>query len=114
MVDVRELASSAGVESPGAEVRREREVSRGRGLRVCDGILEAVIYPRVTLLTAARSGWGMLTDDFHRGAGTIQLRGATVELKCSAPIPFNLDGENVAPLPVTFGVESRALRVLVP
>lgn len=42
MVDVRELAGSAGVESPGPGVRREREVSRVRGLRVCDGILETV------------------------------------------------------------------------
>jgi YegS/Rv2252/BmrU family lipid kinase len=81
---------------------------------LCDGVLEAVIYPRVTLLTAARSGWGMLTDDFHSGAGTIQLRGPQLELKCAAPIPFQLDGENTAPLPATFGVENRALRVLVP
>jgi YegS/Rv2252/BmrU family lipid kinase len=81
---------------------------------LCDGILEAVIYPRVTLATVARSGVGMLTDDFHTGAGTIQLRGAQLELKCSHPIPFQLDGENVAPLPATFGVAHRALRVIVP
>jgi diacylglycerol kinase (ATP) len=81
---------------------------------LCDGVLEAVIYPRVTLVTAARSGWGMLTDDFHTRAGTIQLRGPQLQLKCAAPIPFQLDGENVAPLPVTFGVNPRALRVMVP
>jgi YegS/Rv2252/BmrU family lipid kinase len=80
----------------------------------CDGVLEAVIYPRITLVTAARSGWGMLTDDFHSGAGTIQLRGDRLELKCAAAIPFQLDGENVAPLPVTFGVDGGALRVIVP
>lgn len=77
-----------------------------------DGVLEAVIYPRVTLLTAARSGWGMLTDDFHSGAGTIQLRGPRLELKCAAAIPFQLDGENTAPLPATFGVDNSALRVI--
>ena len=81
---------------------------------LCDGILDAVIYPRVTLVAAARSGWGMLTDDFHTGAGTIQLRGTQFELKCSRPIPFQLDGENAAPLPATFGVAHRALRVIVP
>lgn len=81
---------------------------------LCDGVLEAVVYPRVTLMTAARSGWGMLTDDFHSGAGTVQLRGAKLELKCAAPIPFQLDGENAGPLPVTFGVEPGALRVIVP
>jgi len=78
-----------------------------------DGVLEAVIYPRVTVLTAARSGWGMLTDDFHSGAGTIQMRGARLELKCAASIPFQLDGENAGRLPVTFGLEPRCLRVLV-
>ena len=79
-----------------------------------DGILDAVIYPRVNLVTAARGGWGMFTDDFHGGGGTIQLRGAKLELKCAKPIPFQLDGENVAPLPVTFGVERCVLRVIVP
>ena len=81
---------------------------------LCDGLLEAVIYPRVTLMAAARSGWGMLTDDFHGGAGTIQIRGGELQLKCAGTIPFQLDGENVAPLPATFGVEKCALRVIVP
>jgi len=81
---------------------------------LCDGILEAVIYPRVNIEAVARSGWGMLTDDFHTGRNTIQMKGAQLELKCSKAIPFQLDGENIAPLPVTFGVSSRALRVIVP
>jgi len=50
-----------------------------------DGILDAVIYPRVNLVTAARGGWGMFTDDFHGGGGTIQLRGAKLELKLNVP-----------------------------
>jgi diacylglycerol kinase (ATP) len=81
---------------------------------LCDGVLEAVVYPRVTFLAAARGGWGMLTDDFHTGAGTIQLRGAQLQIKCARPVPFHLDGENVAPLPATFGVDPRVLRVIVP
>jgi diacylglycerol kinase (ATP) len=79
-----------------------------------DGVLEAVVYPRVNLESVARSGWGMLTDDFHTGGHTMQLRGAELELKCERPIPFQLDGENIAPLPVKFGVASRALRVIGP
>ncbi len=78
-----------------------------------DGILEAVVYPRVNLISAARGGWGLLTNEFHSGGHTLQLRGPRLELKCAQPIPFQLDGENVAPLPVTFGVERRALRVIV-
>ena len=81
---------------------------------LCDGILEAVIFPRVNLESIARSCWGMLTDDFHTGRHTIQIKGSHLELRCSKPVPFQLDGENVASLPVTFGVSNRALRVIVP
>jgi YegS/Rv2252/BmrU family lipid kinase len=81
---------------------------------LCDGVLEAVIFPRVNLESIARSCWGMLTDDFHTGRHTIQIKGSQLELRCSKPVPFQLDGENVAFLPVTFGVSSRALRVIVP
>jgi YegS/Rv2252/BmrU family lipid kinase len=79
-----------------------------------DGVLEAVVYPRVNLAVAARSGWGMLTGNFHTGGKTIQLRGAELTLKCARAIPFQLDGENVAPLPVKFGVAGKLLRVIGP
>jgi diacylglycerol kinase (ATP) len=79
-----------------------------------DGVLEAVVYPRVNLAVAARSGWGMLTGNFHTGGKTIQLRGAELTLSCPRPIPFQLDGENVAPLPVKFGLVPRGLRVIGP
>jgi diacylglycerol kinase (ATP) len=81
---------------------------------LCDGVLEAVVYPRVNIEAVARGCWGMLTDNFHTGRNTIQLRGAQLELRSKAAIPFQLDGENVAPLPATFGVQNRALRVIVP
>jgi diacylglycerol kinase (ATP) len=81
---------------------------------LCDGILEAVIYPRVDLESLVRGGWGMLTDNFHTGGHTIQLRGTQLELRCAKAIPFQLDGENIAPLPATFGVSSRLLRIIVP
>ena len=81
---------------------------------LCDGILEAVIFPRVNLECVARAGWGMVTDNFHSGRHTVQFQGTQLELKCSKPVPFQLDGENVAPLPATFGIERRALRVIVP
>ncbi len=79
-----------------------------------DGVLEAVVYPRVNLAVAARSGWGMLTGNFHTGGKTIQLRGTELTLKCAHPIPFQLDGENVAPLPVKFGIAGKVLRVIGP
>jgi diacylglycerol kinase (ATP) len=81
---------------------------------LCDGVLEAVVYPRVNIEAVARSCWGMVTDDFHTGGHTIQLRGARLELSCPKAIPFQVDVENVAPLPATFGIEPRVLRVIVP
>ncbi len=79
-----------------------------------DGVLEAVVYPRVNLAVAVRSGWGMLTGNFHTGGQTVQLRGAELTLNCARPIPFQLDGENVAPLPVKFGITGKLLRVIGP
>lgn len=81
---------------------------------LCDGVLEAVIYPRVNLESVARGFWGMVTDNFHTGGHTVQLKGAQLELRCAKPIAFHLEGENVAPLPATFGITPRALRVIVP
>jgi diacylglycerol kinase (ATP) len=93
---------------------------------MADGVLEAVIYPTLNPETVARACWGMATGDFHTGDKTVQLQGDTIEVttertadgaSTGAPlrtIPFHLDGENVAPLPVTFSVKPRALRVLVP
>lgn len=81
---------------------------------LADGVLDAVVWPRLDLASVARSGWGMLTDDFHSGGRTILMRGEKLELKCAQPVPFQLDGENVAQLPATFGVSRQAMRVIVP
>ncbi len=81
---------------------------------LCDGVLEAVVFPRVNVETLARGCWGMMTDDFHTGRKTIQLKGSQLELKSAAPMPLQLDGEPAGPLPASLGVTPRALRVLVP
>jgi YegS/Rv2252/BmrU family lipid kinase len=79
-----------------------------------DGVLDAVVFPRVNVASMARSCWGMLSGDFHTGAGTVQLRGERLELKAADRVLFQLDGENVAPLPATFGLLRKTLRVIVP
>ena len=81
---------------------------------LCDGVLEVVVFPRVKIETLLRSTWGAITDDFHTGNHTVQFKSSRIELNCAAPMSFHLDGENAGPLPVTFSVESRALRVIVP
>lgn len=79
-----------------------------------DGVLEVVVYPRLALETIVRAGWGMASGNFHTGRQTMQLKGPVIEVTATAGALFHLDGENVAPLPATFTVERRALRVLVP
>ena len=79
-----------------------------------EGLLEAVIIPRINVQTVARLGWGMATGNFHARANTIQLQGNQLRLQSASHILFQLDGENVGPLPVTFGVMNRALRIIVP
>ena len=121
-----------GEELPQIEVSNGRDTARGQLVLVgngkfyggrftvfpladlCDGVLEAAIFPRVNWETVARGCWGMLTDDFHTGRHTIQLQGTQLELKSTKPISLQLDGENAAPLPATLGVASRVLRVIVP
>ncbi len=81
---------------------------------LADGELEVVVYPQMNAATVARAGWGMVSGDFHLGAGTVQMRGPQVEVRSSAPVPFHVDGENVGSLPARFSLEPRAVRVLVP
>ena len=79
-----------------------------------DGLLEVVMWPRANVEALLRSGWGLLTDQLHQAAQLHHFRGDTIKLTSSAPLPFELDGENIGPLPVTFTVQRRALRVIVP
>jgi YegS/Rv2252/BmrU family lipid kinase len=79
---------------------------------LCDGLLEAVVFPRMNVETVARACWGMVSDNFHTGATTIQIQGRELRLKAESRVLFHLDGENIAPLPATFGAENRALRVI--
>lgn len=79
-----------------------------------DGLLEVVVWPRANVEALVRSGWGLLTDQLHQAAQLRHFRGDTITLASSAPLPFELDGENIGPLPVAFTVQRRALRVIVP
>jgi diacylglycerol kinase (ATP) len=79
-----------------------------------DGMLEVTVFPTLTPQALARIGLGMISNDFHTWSNTVHLQGSSIEVVCEAEVPFHVDGENVAPLPATFSVESRALRVLAP
>ena len=79
-----------------------------------DGQLEVVVWPRANVVALLQFGWGWLTNQLHRAGNVRRFRGDNIRLTSSAPHPFELDGENIGPLPVTFTVQRRALRVIVP
>jgi len=79
-----------------------------------DGMLEVTVFPTLSPQALARVGVGMMSGDFHTWSNTVQLQGSSIDVVCETAVPFHVDGENVAPLPATFSVQPRALRVLVP
>jgi diacylglycerol kinase (ATP) len=79
-----------------------------------DALLEVSIFPKVDLEGAIRSSWGLLTNQLYTTGGVRHLKAESLSLYSADPVPFHLDGENVGPLPVKFGLHPRALRVVVP
>lgn len=84
------------------------------GARLDDGLLDVVVFPRTTLGTLIEVGCGWLVDDLLHAVEAITLQSSSFTLQSDGPVPFELDGENVGPLPARFGVQPKALRVLVP
>jgi YegS/Rv2252/BmrU family lipid kinase len=77
-----------------------------------DGLLDAVVFPRVTWLTLTRFAWAWLTGRPLRAPGTQTLRAERLEVTCPEPLPIEVDGDNVGVTPGVFTVRPRALRVL--
>lgn len=79
-----------------------------------DGLLEVSVFPRINAESILRSGWGLLTDQLYTTGGVQHFQTDSVSLFSSSPAPFHLEGENVGQLPVKFGVQRQALKVIVP
>lgn len=84
------------------------------GASLTDGKLDALVFPRVTWATAARTVVGLLTGNIGRAAGARPYQADRIELRSALPTPFELDGELVGHLPLTLTLEPRKLRVIVP
>lgn len=82
--------------------------------RLDDGLLDVTVFPKVNWASLARAGWGLLANNLCAAAGAITFQTASVTVTCPQPRGFELDGENIGPLPATFTVARRALRVLAP
>lgn len=79
-----------------------------------DGLLDVTVFPKVNWEVLIRSGWGWLTNQLHAQAGCHQFQAESFSLSAAGPVAFELDGDNVGPLPVQFSVKPGALRVGVP
>ena len=79
-----------------------------------DAMLEVSIWPKVDVLSTIRSTWGLFTNQLYSVGGVRHFKAATITVSATEPVPFHLDGEDAGMLPVEFGLQPRALRVIVP
>ena len=79
-----------------------------------DGLLDARVFARVTLLTLCRFGLAWLRRRPLSGSVAAWLQGERLELTGAAPVPVEVDGDNIGVLPASFTVQRQALRVTVP
>ncbi len=77
-----------------------------------DGILEACIFPRVDFPTLLRCAPNFLARQKLPETVVRRFRAESFELTCDSPAAFELDGERVGNLPVTFSVEREKLRMV--
>jgi YegS/Rv2252/BmrU family lipid kinase len=79
-----------------------------------DGVLDLRILRRVGWGKLARFLGRWLTRPYAAPPDEVWFRAARFTVTADRPVPFELDGDNVGWLPAEFGVEPRALRVIVP
>ena len=81
---------------------------------LCDGLLEASIFPRVNWSGILRGSLGLLMGQLYSAGGVRHLRGQSIHLTSDPPALFHVEGEKAGRLPATFSVEERKLRVVTP
>jgi diacylglycerol kinase (ATP) len=78
-----------------------------------DGLLDVCVFPRIHWLTLLRSVPGLLVRRRLPESMVQRIRAATFELMGEPAAAFELDGEWVGRLPVTFSVAREKLRVVI-
>lgn len=79
-----------------------------------DGLLDATVFPKAGWGTLLRTGPLLLTCKRLPRSVSRTLRAPVFTLTSDGPVPFELDGELVGHLPVTFGLLPGALRLVGP
>lgn len=82
--------------------------------RLEDGQLHGCVFPRANWATLARVAPALLLRRRLPETAVRRFHGTTLTLRAERDVPFELDGELAGRLPVTFHVEPRRLRVIVP
>ncbi len=81
---------------------------------LCDGVLDICVVPRIKWTALLRCGPGLLLRGKLPASVAQHFSAAAFELTSESPAAFELDGEWVGKLPVTFSIERAKLRVVVP
>lgn len=81
---------------------------------LCDGVLDICVLPRINWTALLRSAPGLLLRGTLPASVAQHLRATRFELSSESAAAFELDGEWVGKLPVTFAIEREKLRVVVP
>lgn len=84
------------------------------GADLCDGLMDVCVVPRANWLSLLRCLPGLLVRRKLPARAVQRFRASAFELTGDASASFELDGEWVGNLPVTFSITRESLRVVVP
>lgn len=79
-----------------------------------DGLMDLACFDSISLLGLTDALWAILRKRPETSAALRYLQVQSATLRSEGKVPFELDGEWVGYLPVTFTVVPKALEVLVP
>ena len=79
-----------------------------------DGLLDVCLFPRVTWLTLARCGPGLLLNGRLPAAAVRSFQARSIHLTATSRTPAEIDGELFGTLPATFSLIPGRLKVIVP
>lgn len=79
-----------------------------------DGILDVVIFPRVSLIRLVWFSFTVLVRRLEAWGGIIYQQSPWVKMTAPSRTPFELEGDTVGRLPVQIGVNPRQLRLAMP
>lgn len=82
--------------------------------RLDDGLLDVCVFNGAGYGDLLRYGWGLLSGRHPQVRGVEYFQCREFECRAAAPVPWELDGEDVGDTPVRFTVLPGALRVLTP